>query len=362
MRLSSWLRHLRPSLVGAPLLFVVTVAPLAWIGLSAGWLGLPLVIILSCWTWSYAYLIVDFTARGLAPPVVSIEMLNPWHEPRPLLHLALLAVVGGIAWWLASAGATLSAVAVAALATALMPASLASLAVDGDLLRAAWPPTLLAIARGLGVLYAAVWALALGAAWFVAMTATRLPRLAWLALLQLLLFAFAAALGGALHERRRVLGLEVRDSPEKRADVAAAALQRIREQAVLEAYGLLRVRKPGAAWQRLEAALGPAPADPAAYRWLRDRCAQWDDRQIADRLTSELVARLIALGRRGEALAEVEGWWRRGGTFSARTARDLDVLKSVARTLGRSQASERLADCAPVAPPAATGRGNDGRT
>ena len=89
-------------------------------------------------------------------------------------------------------------------------------------------------------------------------------------------------------------------------------------------------------------ALGPSPVDPQLVRWYRDHAARWEDRSIAERLTGELVGRLLALGQRGEALLEVESWWREGGEFKPGTARDLDVLKSVATELGHAAARERL--------------------
>ena len=89
-------------------------------------------------------------------------------------------------------------------------------------------------------------------------------------------------------------------------------------------------------------ALGPELTERAAIAWLRDRALEWGEQRFADRLGEELVARLIALGRRGEALSEVEACWRRGGQYAPADYRDRDVLEGVARELSRDAARERL--------------------
>lgn len=336
------LRSLSVPFHGAPLVFVVVVSVLLWIGLAAGWPGLPLLILAASWTWTYAYLLIERTAHGLPPPVLSVEMANPWHEPRPLLQLVLCAAVASLVVALADRGAVALAALIAASGFVLLPASLAVLAIESHLGRAVWPPALYQVARGLGLYYVAVWLIAIMAGAIVLAVAPRVPRLASLAIGEFAVLTVAAALGGALYARRDELGLEVWESPEKHAAIADAALLKSRDAAMEEAYGLLRVRDIEGAWQRVRAAIGPAPVDPSSYRWCRDRASQWNDRRIADGLTTEMVARLIVLGRRGEALTEVESWWQNGGTYRAGTARDLDVLKSVATSLGRTSSVTRL--------------------
>lgn len=336
------LRSLLLAFHGAPLLFVLTVSALLWLGLAGGWVGVPLVILAVSWSWQYAYVFIERAAHGLAPPVLSVEMANPWHTPRPLLQLVLCAAVATLVAELASHGAVALAYAVAALGIALLPASLAVLAVEGHFARAVWPPALLRVALGLGPRYLLVWLVAVAAGAITLAAARSAPRLAALVVAEFALLTVAAVLGGSLYARREQLGLDVWQSPEQDAARASAALLKSRERAMTEAYGSLRVGDHESAWQHVRAALEPSPADPDSYRWCRDRAAQWDNRRIADELTTELVARLIALGRRGEALTEVESWWQRGGAYRAGTARDLDVLKSVASTVGHAVSVTRL--------------------
>jgi hypothetical protein len=351
MRLAATARCLLRPLVGPPLVFITIVTPLLALAGALGLPGVPLLLLLASWIWAYAYLLVDYTARGLPPPVLAMEMVVPWYEPRPLLQLIVLLIAAGFGWWLDRHGARAAAIAVAVATIASLPASVAVLAVEGDLARAVWPPALLRIARGLGPGYVVVFgvAIAAGGLWLAA--APYLPRLVWYALGQLAAFSVAATLGGVLYARRTALGLDAWESPERRAAASDAATARARARIVDEVYALLRARELSAAWDRLCAGLGTPPPDPDTYRWFRDRAAQWQDRRIADRLNEALVARLLALGRRGEALVEVERWWQHGGTYAPGSERDVDVLKSVAAGLGRDATRERLvADSAARSP------------
>jgi hypothetical protein len=342
MALAPTARYLLRPLAGPPLLFIAVVSVLLAAAATAGLMGLPLQVLLAAWIWAYAYLLVDYTARGLPPPVFAIEMVNPWHEPRPLLQLIVLLAAASLAGWLAQHGARPAAVAVALVTIASFPASLAVLAIEGDLARAVWPPALIAIARGLGLRYLVVCAIAVGSGCLVIAAAPHVPSVVAYALGQLAAFSVATSLGGALYERRDELGFEAWESPERRAASSEAIAARARDRLVDEVYALLRAREGVAAWDRLHAVLDKPPASPDTYRWFRDRAARWEDRRIADRLNGELVARLLALGRRGEALLEVEAWWRQGGEFHAVTQRDLDVLKSAAAELGRDATRQRL--------------------
>jgi len=342
MALATIVRYLLRPLAGPPLMFIVVVSVLLAAAAAAGLMGLPLLAILASWIWTYAYLLVDYTARGLPPPVLALEMVNPWHEPRPLLQLLVLLIAAGFAASLEKFGARPVAIAVAMVTVVSFPASLAILAVEGDLGRAVWPPALLAIARGLGLRYFLVCGVVIGSGWLVLTAAPHVPLVIAFALGQFATFSIATTLGGALYERRAELGLEAWESPERRAAGTDASATRARDRSVDEVYALLRVREVTAAWDRLRAALGTPPTDPDTYRWFRDRTARWEDRRIADRLNGELVARLIALGRRGEALLEVERWWQQGGEFRPVAQRDLDMLKRAAVELGRDASRERL--------------------
>lgn len=335
-----------------PLLMTAVVSVLAAIAAAGGWFAITLDVILVTWTWSYTYTLIEHTAHGSPVPVLSVEMTNPWHEPRPLLQVVLFLGVASLVYWLWGRGDRELAAGIALAALVLAPASLAVLAVEGSPIRALWPPALIAVARGIGWRYLAILFAAGVAAVALVEIAPQLPRVLLYAFVQIVFYAFASVLGGALFERRHELGLEASDAPERAEARRDAAAERVRDRAADEVYSLARVNQRANALRALESALGPPPVDPAAYLWFRERASRWQERWVADWLTGELVARLIALGRRGEALHEVEGWWRQGGEFRPRAPRDLDVLKSVAADLGHAATRERLSQLEPAGSPA----------
>jgi hypothetical protein len=338
----SFLRGATRAFAVAPLALVAVTTVLLAIGNAAGMLGIPMLLVAASWIWTYAYLLVAATAHGLPLPVLAVENANPWHEPRPLLQLALLATAGSLAWWLDQRVGRWAGVAIGLLTLLAFPGSLALLAIEGEAVRAASPPAIARVAAGLGARY--LWLLALGAAYaaLLAGLADALPRIAVLAVGQILLFSLSTALGAALYARRHVLGFDAWQAPERDAERDARAAERERAALAEELYGLIRAGRPQVAWARATAWLGRAGREPAAYRWLRDRALSWNERRFADRLGDELVARLVALGRRGEALEEVEACWRRGGRYVHGDYRDRDALEAVAGELGRSASLERL--------------------
>jgi hypothetical protein len=327
---------------GAPLLLTIVTCVLLRLATAAGILGLPLAVLLGSWIWSYAYLLVDYTARGLPPPVLGVEMLNPLHERGPALQALLVIAAASFVWWLESQGWGFLALVTAGAMLALAPASLAVLAVEGSVLRAIWPPALVAVMRGIGLRYPLIVVAAGVAVAVVIATREVIPPLLWNAIAVSALFTLSSLLGGTLYQRRDVLGLEAWESPERHAERRSRLTDRERDREVDQIYVLVRAREHAAALARVSALLGAPPVDPVRCRWLRDRAAQWDDPRIADRLTAELVARLLALGQRGEAILTVEEWWRRGRRFVAHTARDLDLLERAALELRHTDSALRL--------------------
>src|SRR3954471_24455387 len=87
------LRYLAVPLRTAPLLLIGTFSVLLMVALKAGILGIPLGLILLSWYSKYSFVVMDHVAEGASePPVMSVEMVNPLSEQRPLI--LLLMVIG----------------------------------------------------------------------------------------------------------------------------------------------------------------------------------------------------------------------------------------------------------------------------
>jgi hypothetical protein len=292
----------RPTRGGAASV-VVVFALLLFLAGKAGLMGIPLALLVASWFFKYAYILFDHTARGFdEPPTLDIQMMNPIDEQRPLAQLAILGLVYG-AVKLLQVYMGSAAIAAALVLAFFLPASVAVLGLENNLLKAANPLEWIRIVRGLGVLYGAVFLI-------IALYVLALGLLGWLNLwtpleIAACLFAILSVfsfLGGVLYERRDELGLETWTSPEQTEDKQRQEDLRQDEKIVLEAYGLMRAGSHIKSWQVLIDWLklrGNAPED---YRWLCERVATWDDPRYITRLTQEQVERLLTLKRTGEAL------------------------------------------------------------
>jgi hypothetical protein len=326
------------------------------LALHAGWMGLPLAIALLSWFFKYCFILLDAIVTGAAePPVLSVEMINPINEQRPLGQALLIA--GGAALSLALGKAVGAAMGwlTAVLLLLLLPASIATLGMTGHLLRAAWPPELLSVIHGVGrdylVLVGAIAGLALffmglghyGASSWVLIAGGQLS----------FLLAFSL-IGSVLHEHRLELGIEYRTMEEHIAERTAREHASARNRMMDHAYMKFRVGKPLEGWQEIQtwfrsqragvpagrsvvpagdsfadrsvaehsvAGRSVAPAggsfadrsvtDPRDELLLEHRAvlaiaARWDDVRPADRLTNELVELYFARRQTGRALDVVE--------------------------------------------------------
>src|SRR5205814_2719767 len=142
------------------------------------------------------FVLLDSVVAGEdEPPVLSIEMVNPVSEQRPLV-LAALAMVEGLLLWRVRPAALIAV-------AALLPAQVAMLGFSGHIFKAVWPPSLFALIARLGRDYLLIIAVLLLAALVAYWTATQgLALLPVLVVVQLALLLMFALVAGALFEHR----------------------------------------------------------------------------------------------------------------------------------------------------------------
>jgi hypothetical protein len=328
-------RYLLLPFHGTPLVLVATFSVGLLVAFKAGFVGIPLGLLLLSWFLKYCFVVLDSIVAGDdEPPVLSIEMVNPISEQRPLA-LALLIVVEGMLvvalQKYAGRAAGLSAVLVL---TWALPANIAVLGVTRNPLSAIWPPTLFALIRALGwdyVLLNGVTLVAAGVFYWMGVHAvsTGLALIAVppisiglaLVALQLMYLLTFALVGGALFEHRLELGIESKTRQERMAERAAREHEADRLRMLDRAYSGFRVRKPIEGWQEIESwlqrygqdALRESQTDRSGdspllveYRAVLEAASKWDDVRAADRLANDLVGLLLAKRANGEVLGVVE--------------------------------------------------------
>ena len=321
---------------------VIVFALLLFIAGKAGLIGIPLALLVVSWFFKYAYILFDHTVRGFdEPPTLDIQMVNPVDEQRPLAQVVILGLIYVAVKLLQSYSGLTAAIAAAVVFAFFLPASVAILGLESNILKAAYPVEWIRLVRGLGALYGAVF-------FIIALYVLALGLLGRLDLwtpLEIAACMFAilsvfSFLGGVLYERRDELGLETWVSPERTEAKNQRQALRQDETLVLQAYGLMRAGSHLKSWQVLLDWLKSKGNDPDDYRWLCARAASWDDPRYITRLTQELVDRLLTLKRTGEALDVVAKRLSVDSGFRPKSAAD---TLSIARLAARGGGAPRVA-------------------
>jgi hypothetical protein len=342
-------RYLAIPLRAAPLLLIGTFSVLLVVATKAGLLGIPLGLILLSWFSKYSFVLMDHLAEGVVePPVLSIEMVNPLTEQRPmillLMAIGLFYASDAASYWVGQRGALVLMLAVGA----ILPAIVAVQGATGTVVQSLNPRRvfgLIARLRGdylliLGFI-AVVWLFSR----FVVGSAISdaLPFTLRIALLMYAWLAMFSLIGGVLFERRLDIGLDDVNTPEglDARDADDTPDERARDRDVDRIYAEWRGGAHVNAWNTTLALVNKGSDPIVELRWLYQRAAQWPDGRLADRLARELLPRLLAKRMAGEALDLVRERLRKDTRFRPAGSADLLSLVQLARTAG-DRATARL--------------------
>lgn len=332
---------------GAALVLIVTFSILLFIAANGGLLGLPLALLVVSWLSKYGFALLDQVADGIAaPPVLSYEMINPANESRPLGLLLIVIVFylatealraalgGGLVTMLRAAGLL------------LVPAIIMTQAASsfGESLN---PRVLWRIMFRVPDSYALILAVLAGSWLLARMLVTWLPEaelplaielpLPESARIAVLMYAWLAAfamLGGVLHVRRLELGFEPRHSPERAAQKADRQRQHEIDRLIDGIFAQWRGGAHGNAWRTIEKHLNDSARPSDELRALFQRASQWPDQRLACRLAQELIPRLLAARRTGEALDIARAQLRAAADFRPLASADTIKLIELARDAG----------------------------
>ena len=340
MTLSSLLTHLRRPLSPAPLLLIAAFAILLTLATRASLLGLPLALIVLSWFLKYAFVVLDTAARGFGdPPVLSLEMVNPLDEQRPLGQLLIIGTFyGATAALKPFVGADVVS-ALRALALVLLPACIAVLGSSGSIVTALNPRVLIGTIRRLGWDYLVIWLAILVLAFAAYFASTRLANtLLGLPLgIACLMFGWLAVfsiIGGALYERRHELGIDTWRSPERDHARQQAEQNKQHDRFVDELYGHWR---GGAYKEALQAAQNRLAANHHTlneYEWLCATLLRWPDRRLASRLAQDYVTLLLGAKRYSETLRVARRHIEADPEFRPATGAETIRLANLARDGG----------------------------
>jgi hypothetical protein len=301
----------------------------------AGLLGIPMGLILLSWFFKYCFVLLDsITAGNEAPPVLSIEMVNPIDEQRPLAQAAIIVFGILLARTISNHLGQAAGLATGSLLLFELPASVAVLGMTGNPLLAVWPPEIWAITRACGREYVLI-NVSMFAAGVLVYGLVYLGAPLWLtiALAQLwFLFAFSLV-GGAIFEHRIELGIESRTRQEREAEHTEREHARERGRMLDRAHAHFRLGKLPEGWQEIQAWVEQCEKGGPRLRELDAllrSASSWDDVRPADRLADELIAALLTRKENGKALEVLEQRLRSNPGFRPANVVRLTELASAA--------------------------------
>jgi len=354
------LRYLGMPLRTAPLLLIGAFSVLLVVAAKAGIVGIPLGLIPLSWFTKYSFVLMDQLAEGVVePPVLSIEMVNPLSEQRPmimlLLTIGLFYATNSASYWVGERGALVLMGVVAA----ILPAIVAVQGATGTVVQSLNPRRVLGLIWRLQGDYLLILGFIglvylFGRLLVESSFGDALPLVLRIALLMYAWLAVFSLIGGVLFERRLDIGLDDAHTPERietDADEEVAPDERARDKEIDRIYAEWRGGAHANAWKTVLTLVGQSKDELAELRWLQRRAAQWPDGRLADRLARELLPRLLAKRITGEALDLVRERLRKDTRFRPAGSADLLTLVHLARAAGdRATARQLLQDFSTLYP------------
>ncbi|MGB6452604.1 MAG: hypothetical protein WBE92_17785 [Steroidobacteraceae bacterium] len=270
-------------------------------------MGIPVAVILVSWFFKYCFVLLDAAIAGEdEPPVLSLEMVHPFDEQRPLAELVLIAVGCMIVGFVRSVAGWPGLILSGAVLLAALPASVAVLGISANPFHAASPVALAKLIRELGRHYAwlVLATLALGAGLYALVRADA-PLVLTLAMGQLALLFVFALIGGAVHENRLMLGLSIRTREEWRAERELREHVLERRHMLDRSFAQLRLGRTKDSWSEIErwiAIHGRGERGDAEFDALIASTMKWEPPVVTDRLVSDYLDRLLGEQDNGRAL------------------------------------------------------------
>ncbi len=337
MQVREVITYLALPLRTAPLLVISIFSVLLVVAFKAGLLGIVLGWTLISWFFRYSFVLLDHTAEGVRePPALSVEMVNPISEARPLV---LLLIVIGL-FYLSEAATTWFGSAVALTieiaGLLILPAIVAVQGATGSVMQSLHPGIVIGLIARLRQDYLLIL-IGIAIALLIAKTlvvAGVLPLMLRIALTMYEWLAIYALIGGVLFERRHDLGFDAAHSPERIADKLDAERDKQRDLQIDRIYAEWRAGSRVNAWQTIMRQLEASPDAIGELRWLYERAALWPDGALADRLAIELLPRLLAARQSGIAVAIIRARIDKDANFRPKRSADLLELVRLSRDAG----------------------------
>ena len=348
MGLAGILRFLTYPLLGGSLPLIAVFSILLTIAGAGGLLGLPLAIIVLSWFFKYGFVLLDHAADGATePPALSLDMVNPASEQRPLAFFAIAAAFYALTRLLEPSIGSGAVHILRMIGVLILPAMLMVQGATQSVLRSLDPRAIVLMILKVRTSYVLV--LAAIAALYVVVLGVRslipeeglpyaLPLpVAEVLRLALILYGWLACFslaGGVLYEHRNELGLEPTHSPEQ----TAAKVNRDRQHELDRlADGIFAEWRGGSfanAWARVQAHARASQEPLDAMIELYHCTENWSDQRLAHRIAQDVLPKLLSARSTGKALDITRARLRRDPQFRPLLATETLRLAELARDAG----------------------------
>ena len=287
----------------AVLLGMAGFALLAVLAQAAGILGLWLAILLVPAVFRYLLALLEARANGRPAPVAGIEMFNIADNFWTLTPLVILAVAIWGGFLLAHEGHVAASRTAGLVFLAVLPASLAILAITRSPVESLNPLAWWRMVRACGADYA----FAAMVPPLAALLAALLPLDGMPAVVAGLCWSYPVFLlctltGAILHGNEVALQVRLPNPVEAGAGDVAAGREAGRRKVLNHAYGFASRGNLDGGLAHLRAAIGGDPEPGEARRWYFERMLQWESKTCALVFAQEYLGWLLAQERETEAL------------------------------------------------------------
>jgi hypothetical protein len=307
VQLNTALRYLSVPGSLASVMFIAFAGTLLTVASFVGVFGIPLAAIMLTWFFKYGLVMVEHVAwEQKDAPVLSVEMIHPLEQQKSMVLMLITGMFFAIFYAAQFWAGALAGAFIGLLAVGLLPAVVAVQAATDSALKGLNPGQWFRLIRWMKEDYAVVlgcillfWVMAYLLLFTV--IGEPLPRLVIVALLMYGWLSVLALLGGAIRERRIS---DPDDSPLDRAEIEVSPqeIERAREKIIDSIYGEWRSGAQKNAWQTLMREVEGSASPVDELRWMLPRVSQWPEARLANRVAQELVPRLLAISRYGEAI------------------------------------------------------------
>jgi hypothetical protein len=325
---------LRLPLSTAPLLLIVIFSLMLTLALQVGLFGIPLVVILTSWYLKYSFAILDAATTGAAePPVLSVEMINPFGERRTMVLLVIVVGVffasGAARYWFGNIGG----IVVGLLAFLVVPGIIAIQGFTGSIVQSLNPAIWFGTLRQLGADYAKLLAGIAGLC-VLAGLALQLPLAFAIAGILYCGLAIQGLIGGLLFEHRKDDWFDEANLPIRKLSGDDPHLEESRNRFIDSVYAEWRNGARKNAWRDVVAQYEKSEEPLEEMRWMYRRISVWPDPGLANRLAQELVPRLLEMRNHSESFDIVRKRLAADRDFRPIASSDLIRLATLARDIG----------------------------